>query len=73
MGFKYNDTTTLSAHLRGDSHKYSEENLTYKLGVTKVFNDLTINLSEFTGRRHPDLFVLHGANSWNFLTMKPPK
>ena len=74
MGFKYNDTTTLSAHLRGDSHKYSEENLTYKLGVTKVFNDLTINLSESTGLRHPDLFVLHGANSsGTFKSMKTTK
>ncbi len=74
LGFKYNDTTTLSAHMRGDSHKYSEENLTYKLGVTKIFDNLTLNLSESSGLRHPDLFVLHGANTdGTFKSMKTTK
>ena len=74
LGFKYNDTTTLSAHMRGDSHKYSEENLTYKLGVTKIFDNLTLNLSESSGLRHPDLFILHGANTdGTFKSMKTTK
>ena len=30
-GIKLNEETVLSAHLRGDSHKYSQENLTYNL------------------------------------------
>ena len=33
---KTNDSTSFAGHPRGDSHKYSEENLTYKLGL-KVY------------------------------------
>ncbi len=74
FGMKINDSTSFAGHLRGDSHKYSEENLTYKLGLTKVYSDLTLNYSESTGLRHPDLFVLHGANSsGSFKSMKTTK
>ena len=48
--------------MRGDSHKYSQENLTYKFNATKFIDKLTLSLSESTGLRHPDLFALHGAN-----------
>ena len=61
-GFKLNEKTLFSAHLRGDSHKYSQENLTYRLNATKFIDKLTLSLSESTGLRHPDLFALHGAN-----------
>ena len=61
-GYKLNDTTILSLHTRGDSHKYSGENITYRLNATKLINKLTLNLSEATGVRHPDLYVLHGGN-----------
>ena len=74
FGMKINNSTSFAGHLRGDSHKYSEENLTYKLGLTKVYSDLTLNYSESTGLRHPDLFVLHGANpSGSFKSMKTTK
>lgn len=61
-GYKLNDTTILSLHGRGDSHKYSGENITYRLNATKLIDNLTLNLSESTGVRHPDLYVLHGGN-----------
>jgi vitamin B12 transporter len=61
-GYKIDDTTTLSLHARGDSHKYSGENITYRLNATKLINKLTLSLSEATGVRHPDLYVLHGGN-----------
>ena len=61
-GIKLNEETVLSAHLRGDSHKYSQENLTYRLNATKFIDKLTLSLSESTGLRHPDIFALHGAN-----------
>ena len=61
-GYKIDDTTTLSLHTRGDSHKYSGENITYRLNATKLINKLTLSLSEATGVRHPDLYVLHGGN-----------
>ncbi len=74
LGYKINDNTILSAHLRGDSHKYSKEHLTYRLNLTKLINNLTLSLSESTGLRHPDLFVLHGANpSGSFKPMNTTK
>ena len=32
---KMNEKTILSGHLRGDSHKYSAENLTYRINLKK--------------------------------------
>ena len=61
-GYKIDETTTLSLHTRGDSHKYSGENITYRLNATKLIDKLTLSLSESTGVRHPDLYVLHGGN-----------
>ncbi len=62
VGYKLDDTTILSLHTRGDSHKYSGENITYRLNATKLIDKLTLSLSEATGVRHPDLYVLHGGN-----------
>ena len=74
VGYKLDDNTFFSAHLRGDSHKYSEENLTYRLNLRKLISDFTFSLSESTGLRHPDLFVLHGSNpSGSFKSMKTTK
>lgn len=74
LGYDLNDTTIISAHLRGDSHKYSEENLTYRLNLSKLINDFTLNLTESTGLRYPDLYVLHGENpSGSFKPMNTTK
>ena len=74
VGYKLDDNTSLSAHLRGDSHKYSQENLTYRLNLSKLISDFTFSLSQSTGLRHPDLFVLHGSNpSGSFVSMKTTK
>ena len=62
VGYQLDDMTTLSLHARGDSHKYSGENITYRLNATKLIDKLTLSLSEATGVRHPDLYVLHGGN-----------
>ena len=77
IGYAIDDSTILSSHLRGDSHKYSEENLTYRLNFTKLIDDFTLSLSESTGLRYPDLFVLHGSNPSgsykSMMTTKPEK
>ncbi len=74
LGLKLNDSTILASHLRGDKHKYSQENITYRLNAKKFIEDFTINLSQSTGLRHPDLYVLHGANSsGSFKSMKTTK
>ncbi len=62
LGYKINESTILSTHVRGDSHKYSGENVTYRLNGTKTFENSKVSLSESTGLRHPDLYVLHGGN-----------
>jgi len=61
-GYQIDDATILSLHTRGDAHKYSGENITYRLNATKFINKFVISLSESTGIRHPDLYVLHGGN-----------
>ena len=74
VGYKLDDSTALSLHLRGDSHKYSQENITYRLNATKLINKFTFSLSESTGLRHPDLYVLHGSDpSGSFKAMKTTK
>ncbi len=74
LGYKLNDSTILSSHVRGDKHKYSKENITYRLNAKKSFDKVSINLSESTGLRHPDLYVLHGTNpSGSFRSMKTTK
>ena len=39
VGYKIDDDTAFSFHLRGDSHKYSQENLTYRLNINKMIID----------------------------------
>ena len=82
VGYKLDDTTILSLNTRGDSHKYSEENITYRLNATKLIDKITLSLTEATGVRHPDLYVLHGGNPGSsfyngafkaMLTTKPEK
>ncbi len=74
LGFKLNDNTIFSSHLRGDSHKYSQENLTYRLNATKIIDKFTLSLTESTGLRHPDLYVLHGNNpSGSYKSMQTTK
>ena len=42
--------------------------------VTKYLSNFTFSLSESTGLRHPDLFVLHGSNpSGSYKAMKTTK
>lgn len=82
IGYQLNETTNISIHGRGDSHKYSGENITYRLNATKLVDNFSLSLSESTGIRHPDLYVLHGDNSnssyyngsfKSMLTTKPEK
>ena len=74
LGYKFNEKTIFSSHLRGDKHKYSQENITYRISLTKLINNFTLSLSESTGLRHPDLYVLHGENvSGSFKSMATTK
>ena len=74
LGYKFNENTIFSSHLRGDKHKYSQENITYRLNLTKLIDNFTLSLSESTGLRHPDLYVLHGeSNSGTFKSMATTK
>ena len=74
FGYKLNTVSTLSSHLRIDKHKYSAENFTYRINFTRLIDKLTFSLSESTGLRYPDLFVLHGENpSGTFKSMNTTK
>ena len=74
LGYKFDENLIFSSHLRADSHKYSQENLTYRLNISKTINKFNASLSESTGLRHPDLYVLHGNNpSGSFKSMNTTK
>ena len=74
LGYNLDETTVLSSHFRADRHKYSQENITYRFNAIKKIDDLTLSITESTGLRHPDLYVLHGAsNSGTFKSMKTTK
>ena len=44
FGYKFDDTTIFLS-FKGDRHKYSQENLTYRLNATKLINKFTFSLS----------------------------
>ena len=50
-GYKLNDSTIFSMHLRGDSHKYSQESLTYRLNATKLIDKFTLYNKNITNTK----------------------
>ena len=61
-GFKYDDSTTLSAFVRADEHKTTELNGTYKLNINKLYKKFDFNITQSTGLRNPSLYELYGSN-----------
>ena len=58
LGFKFDDETILSSHLRGDSHKYSQENLTYRLNFTKLIDKFTLNIKVYRHRNQTFMYYM---------------
>ena len=61
-GYQLSDDTTLSFYGRGDNHKTTGLNSTYKINLTKYFGKFKLGLTQSTGLRNPSLYELYGSN-----------
>mgnify|MGYP006104110189 CR=1 FL=1 len=61
-GYKYDETTNLSAFIRADEHKTTALNATYKVNINKIYKDFEFNIVQSTGLRNPSLYELYGSN-----------
>tara|TARA_Y100000590_G_scaffold458314_1_gene612788 strand:- start:620 stop:2488 length:1869 start_codon:yes stop_codon:yes gene_type:complete len=61
-GYKFSDRTTLSLYGRGDNHKTTGLNSTYKFNITQIYNNFSYGLTHSTGLRNPSLYELYGNN-----------
>jgi len=61
-GYKFSDDMILSFYGRGDNHKTTGINPTYKINLTKLFGKFELGLTQSTGLRNPSLYELYGNN-----------
>lgn len=61
-GYKFSDNLILSFYGRGDNHKTTGLNSTYKINLTKLFGKFKLGLTQSTGLRNPSLYELYGSN-----------
>lgn len=61
-GYLFSDNTIISLHGRGDNHKTTGLNPTYKINLTKFFDKFELGLTQSTGLRNPSLYELYGSN-----------
>ena len=61
-GYSFSEDTILSIYGRGDNHKTTKFNATYKLNLTKFFGNFKIGLTRSTALRNPSLYELYGNN-----------
>ena len=61
-GYKFSDNTILSFYGRGDNHKTTEVNGTYKINFIQYFGKFKFGLTRSTGLRNPSLYELYGNN-----------
>ena len=56
------ENTIISFYGRGDNHKTTKINPTYKINITKFFGNLKVGLTQSTALRNPSLYELYGNN-----------
>ncbi len=61
-GYQFSDSIILSLYGRGDNHKTTGLNSTYKINLTKFFGKFKLGLTQSTGLRNPSLYELYGSN-----------
>ena len=66
FGFEFFSNTFLSFFIRNDEHKITGDNSTYKVGLNKEFEDLSIGITRMTGLRNPSLYELYGTDNSGF-------
>ena len=61
-GYQFSDNTIISLYGRGDNHKTTGLNSTYKINLTKFVGKFKLGLTQSTGLRNPSLYELYGSN-----------
>jgi len=61
-GYQLSDDTILSFYARGDNHKTTGLNPTYKINLTRFLGKFKLGLTQSTGLRNPSLYELYGNN-----------
>ncbi len=61
-GYQILENTILSLYARGDNHKTTEVNETYKVNLIQYFGKFKFGLTHSTGLRNPSLYELYGNN-----------
>ena len=61
-GYQFSNNTIFSLYGRGDKHKTTGFNPTYKINLTKFFGKFKLRLTHSTALRNPSLYELYGNN-----------
>ncbi len=62
LGYKISENTILSFYGRGDNHKTTKFNETYKINLTNFYKNFEFGFTQSTGLRNPSLYELYGNN-----------
>ncbi len=62
FGYQFLNDTIFSFYLRGDNHKTTGTNETYKINLSHEWSKFKIGLTQSTGLRNPSLYELYGNN-----------
>ena len=62
IGYKFLNNTTFSFYARGDNHKTTGVNETYKINLFHEWSKFKIGITQSTGLRNPSLYELYGNN-----------
>lgn len=66
IGWNVFRDTTFSFFLRGDKHKYTGTNKTFKLNFNQEINNINFGTSVMTGLRNPTLYEMFGTDNYGY-------
>tara|TARA_Y100001970_G_scaffold293809_1_gene443400 strand:+ start:2438 stop:4324 length:1887 start_codon:yes stop_codon:yes gene_type:complete len=61
-GYKFSENLLFSLYGRSDKHKTTGRNSSYKLNISKFFDNFDLSVTHSTGLRNPSLYELYGNN-----------
>ena len=64
LGYKLNESQTVSVYLRADNHNTTDLNETYKVNFSQQLGKINLNGSHTTGLRNPTLYELYGTDNY---------
>ena len=64
LGYKLNESQTVSVYLRADNHNTTDLNETYKVNFSQQLGKINLIGSHTTGLRNPTLYELYGTDNY---------